>query len=87
LLDIIAEVAATGDLTICEAPERSRAIRIGIETDGVPETIVEIGAVDDQPAVRFVANSAFPLWSTSALVRERFAGYLQSRGGGGRSGE
>jgi hypothetical protein len=77
LLDIIEEVAATHDMTICDAPERYRTIRVGIETEGVPETILEIGSIDDKPVVRFVANPGFPLWLTSALIQQRFAGFVE----------
>jgi hypothetical protein len=77
LLEIIEEVAATNDMTICDAPVRFRTIRVGIETEGVPETIIEIGLVDRKPAVRFVANPGFPLWLASELIQQRFANYLQ----------
>lgn len=77
LLDNIQEVAPTESMTICESPEHFRTIRIGIETEGVPETIIEIGVVDGKPAVRFVANPGFPLWLTSELIQLRFANYLQ----------
>lgn len=77
LLDIIQEVAEAGDWTICEAPESFHAIRIGIETTGVPETIVEVGKVNRECAVRFVANPGFPLWLTSELIRQRFTRFVQ----------
>jgi hypothetical protein len=77
LLEIILEVAATEDMTLCDAPASFRTIRIGIETDGVPETIVEVGNVKGGCAVRFVANPKFPLWLTSEAIRERFARFVQ----------
>jgi hypothetical protein len=77
LLEIIQEVAATDDMTICETPTSFRTIRIGIETDGVPETIVEVGNTNDGCAVRFVANPGFPLWLTSEAIRKRFARYVE----------
>jgi hypothetical protein len=76
LLDIIQEIAATDNMTLCEAPASFHTIRIGIETGGVPETIVEVGNVSGACAVRFVANPEFPLWLTSDEIRRRFASYL-----------
>lgn len=67
LLDVIAR-SSTTDLRICPPPADYRTIRVGIESEGIPETVVEIGMVNHRCAVRFVAHPSFPLWLTSDIL-------------------
>jgi hypothetical protein len=73
LLDVITQVINSDDLTICSAPENYRTIRIGIETEGIPETIVEVGIVDGRVALRFVAHPSFPLWLASDEIHRNLS--------------
>jgi hypothetical protein len=73
LLDVVARSIAADDLAICPPPDRYRTIRIGIETDGVPETVVEVGIVNQRCAMRFVAHPSFPLWLTCGEIQRNVA--------------
>jgi hypothetical protein len=73
LLDVIAQAIKSVDLEICPAPENYRTIMIGIDSEGIPETVVEIGLVNHRCAMRFVAHPSFPLWLTSDEIHRDVA--------------
>lgn len=79
LLDVVARVVQSRDLVVCDAPAESRTIRIGIDTKGVPEVVVEMGKATRGYAMRLVANPGFPLWLTCDSMGEAILTYFDGR--------
>ena len=65
LLDVIGRSITANDLVIVAAPETYRTITIGIESEGIPEVVIDVGVINRRCAIRFVAHPSFPLWLTS----------------------
>lgn len=74
LLDVIAGASQANDLEVCSAPEQCRTIRIGIETEGIPEVIVETGIANRRRAFRLVSGPSLPVWLTSDGIHDALAG-------------
>lgn len=65
LLEVIEEASKSTDFAISPVPEQFRRVRIGLETKGIPETVLDVGVAGRQTAIRFRAHPSFPLWLTA----------------------
>jgi hypothetical protein len=65
LLRGINQLIREGDLTLASAPAQFRTVRVGIETPGIPEMVVQLGRSKQVDVIRLVANPGFPFWLTS----------------------
>lgn len=74
-LAAVEHVVRAGGFEIAAAPAHSQLIRVGIETPGVPECVVELALHGERCVIRFVENPDFPLWVTSAEVQRQMARY------------
>lgn len=71
LLRLIDEIARSDKLQLCQPPNETTSIRIGIESPGLPECCIQIGQNDRSYAILFEDNPAIPHWLTSTLIDER----------------
>ncbi len=69
-------ILSRGDFVISHAPREFPTIRVGLESAGVPECVVEVGRVANRCALRFVEDPQFPLWVTSDEVDRLMIRYL-----------